>query len=487
MNTIQRIAKNTIVLFIANIISKIISFFYVMYTARYLGAEGFGILSFALAFTAIFGVFTDLGLSPLTVREVARDKSLAGKYLGNITVIKIFLVIITFGLIAITINLLGYSRQTVKVVYFIALSVIFGAFTGIFYSIFQAFEKMEYQSLGQILNSALMLLGVVVAIKKDFGVIGIASLYFIVKIIILGYNIIILKWKFTNSVSASTNKILEVDWNFWKSTIKEALPFGLAITFVMIFYWIDSVMLSLMKGNTVVGWYNAAYRMVLFLLFIPNSFISAIYPIMSKFYITSQDHLRLSLEKSFKYLTILGVPIGVGTTLLAKKFILMIFGLEYTNSIIALQILVWSSVFIFMSQPFANLLNCLNKQSIVTKITGICVVLNVTLNLILIPKYSLIGASIATVLTEFGSLVLCFIWSLKIDYSIFSKKVAITISKVVVASTIMGIFVMYFINLSLFVLLPLAVLLYFVVLYVINGIDKEEFLFIGRVIQKRVA
>jgi len=485
MNTIQRIAKNTIVLFIANIISKIISFFYVMYTARYLGAEGFGILSFALAFTAIFGVFTDFGLSPLTVREVARDKSLAGKYLGNITVIKIFLVIITFGLIAITINLLGYSRQTVKVVYFLALSIIFGAFSGIFYSIFQAFEKMEYQSLGQILNSALMLLGVVVAIKKDFGVIGIAFLYFIVKIIILGYNIIILKWKFTNSVSASTNKILEVDWNFWKSTIKEALPFGLAITFVMIFYWIDSVMLSLMKGDEVVGWYNASYRLVLFLLFIPNAFIAAIYPIMSKFYITSQNYLRLSLEKSFKYLAIIGIPIGVGTTLLAKRIILLIFGTEYMNSIFPLQILIWSSVFIFMSQPFGNLLNCLNKQAIVTKITGICVVLNVTLNLILIPKYSLIGASIATVLTEFGSLTLCFIWSLKIGYSIFNKKVANIISKVAVASMMMGIFVMYFIHMSLFILLPLAVLLYFIVLYVVKGIDKEEFLFIRRVVQKK--
>ncbi|KAF5432375.1 Membrane protein involved in the export of O-antigen and teichoic acid [Candidatus Methanophagaceae archaeon] len=51
-----------------------------MYTARYLGAAGFGILSFALAFTGIFGVFADLGLRQLTVRDVARDKTLASKY-----------------------------------------------------------------------------------------------------------------------------------------------------------------------------------------------------------------------------------------------------------------------------------------------------------------------------------------------------------------------------------------------------------------------
>ena len=75
----QRIAKNTGVLLASQVVSYIIGFFFVMYTARYLGVEGFGILSFALAFTGIFGVFTDLGLHQLTVREVARDKSLAGR------------------------------------------------------------------------------------------------------------------------------------------------------------------------------------------------------------------------------------------------------------------------------------------------------------------------------------------------------------------------------------------------------------------------
>lgn len=77
MNTIQRIAKHTGVLLVSQIASYILGFFFVMYTARYLGAEGFGILSFALAFTGIFGVFADLGLRQLTVREVARDKTLA--------------------------------------------------------------------------------------------------------------------------------------------------------------------------------------------------------------------------------------------------------------------------------------------------------------------------------------------------------------------------------------------------------------------------
>ena len=86
MNTVQRIAKNTGILLASQITSRLLAFFYNIYTARYLGAEGFGTLSFALAFTGVFGIFSNLGLNTLAVREVARDRSFAGKYLGNIMV-----------------------------------------------------------------------------------------------------------------------------------------------------------------------------------------------------------------------------------------------------------------------------------------------------------------------------------------------------------------------------------------------------------------
>ncbi len=116
MNTVQRIVKNTALIITASVATAIINFFFIMYVARYLGAGGFGILSFALALTSMFSVLIDVGLSPLTTREVARNKSLASKYLGNITVLKIFLAIIVFGLMALTVNLLGYPQPTLNVV-----------------------------------------------------------------------------------------------------------------------------------------------------------------------------------------------------------------------------------------------------------------------------------------------------------------------------------------------------------------------------------
>ena len=286
MNTTRRIAKNTAILIIAEIVSAIISLFFTMSVARYLGAEGFGILSFALAFIAIFGVFTDIGLNPLTTREVARDKTLAAKYLGNVTALKIILTAATFGLIALTINLLGYPEQTKNVVYLIALFLVFNTFCVMFYSIFQAYERMEFITLGRVFNAVLLLAGALFAVNQGLSVVAFALMYFLASAATLLCNIVVSLWKFDKPK-------IEIDFMFWKETLTQAWPFGLAGVFVGIYFWIDSVMLSFMKGDEVVGWYNAAYRLVFVLTIIPSVYFTSAFPAMSKSYVNSRESLKL--------------------------------------------------------------------------------------------------------------------------------------------------------------------------------------------------
>jgi O-antigen/teichoic acid export membrane protein len=483
MNTVQRIAKNTAALMIAQVASYLLSFFSMMYIARYLGVAGFGILSFALAFTAIFAVFGDLGLSPLTVREVARDKSLAPKYLANVALMKIILVVITFGAIALTINLMGYPQETIRVVYLLALSVIFAAFTQMFHSIFQAFERMEFQAIGQMLNAALILGGVIFAIRHGFGVVGFASLYVIASGIALAYSFAVMKQKFSNPASASATKAMEFNWSFWKPTIKQALPFGLTSMFVVSYYYADTLILSSMQGNVAVGWYNAAYKICLALMFIPAALNTAMFPIMSGLHGSSQGSFSLSFDKYLKYMVILGVPIGIGTTLLAPRFISLIFGAEYAESAGALQILVWSIVVAFVATPFATLFSTANRQAIVTKVTICCTVLNIILNIILIPKYSLVGASVATVVATSAYLVPFYIWSIKIGYGIPMKKIASILIKVMISGGLMAIFIAYFKDLSLAALVPSAAAVYILVLLVLKGIDGQDRDFVKRLLR----
>ena len=480
MNTVQRIAKNTGVLLASQVISRLLAFFYIMYTARYLGASGFGILSFALAFTGIFGVFADLGLGQLTIREVARNKSLAGKYLANVSVMKVILVTITFGLIALVINLLGYPEQTIKVVYLIALSVIFGAFTGMFNSIFQAFERMEYVSLGQILKSILMLSGVVFAIKQGFGVIGFASLYLITSIIVLGYSLLALRWKFANPVLATANKLLEIDWNFWKPTIKEALPFGLSAIFVTIYFWIDSVMLSLMKGNEAVGLYNAAYRLIFVLMVIPSVFITSIFPVMSRHFRSAKNLLKQEYQIAFKYLFTVALFLFIYGLIFADKIILIIYGDEYLPSIKALQVLIWVIPIIFLTYLFGNFLAAVDKQRVVTAVAGANAGLNVILNILLIPKFSYIGASIATVLTESLGLILMGTY---ISKHILKIPISQNIIKPVCSGVLTAISV-YFLRQQLNWILvgTLGVFIYVFLLFIFRIISKSDIMLIKQAV-----
>jgi len=115
---------------------------------------------------------------------------------------------------------------------------------------------------------------------------------------------------------------------------------------------------------------------------------------------------------------IIGIPIGIGTTLLADSIILLIFGAEYTQSIIALQILIWGVIFAFIAVPFENLFYSANKQSIVTLEVVIGVILNVIMNILLIPKYSLVGASIATTITWIFEFFFVFLLILKTEHKV---------------------------------------------------------------------
>jgi len=472
MNTAQRIAKNTAVLLIAQIVSLTFGFFYTMYSARYLGAEGFGTLSFALAFTSILGLFSDLGFSSLTVREVARNKALANKYIGNISVIKVGLSIFAYILIVLVSNQMSYPEQTLKVIQLIALAVICNGFASMFYTIFQASEKLEYVSFGRILNATLMLVFTIIAINQGLNVVGFAFIYFgvsafclFISLLIYILNLGIIKPEF--------------DWPFLKPTINAALPFFLSAIVDTIAFRIDVVMLSMMKGDIIVGWYSASYRLLEALMFIPAILGGSIYPAFSRFHISSQESLKIAYRKSFEYLTILSLPIAVGTTILAEKIIVLIYGNNYEPSIIALRVLIWTIPVIFLSYLMGTTLASINRQSLAVKITFTGMLLNILMNLILIPKYSFVGASVATVVTSMSSLAIGFYF---ISRFVCSFPIYRFLLKLLAANTIMGLFLINIINNNIILLIAVSIILYTVLLLILRVFSREDLILVKRIL-----
>lgn len=472
----RTIAKNTMLLSVSTIISYILLFFFNIYIARYLGAEGYGILSLSIALAGIFAICTDLGLNTLTIRELSRDKTLTNDYLINVTAIKIFLIFFTICIIFLTVNMIGYSKEVSYVIYLITVSIIFTSFTSIFNSIFQAYEQMEYMSVGNILNSAILFIGVMIGIHYKFDIFFFATIYIVASLLVLLYCSFIYFWKFPIPH-------ININLNFWKSTLKEALPFGVTNIFGSIYYWIDTVMLSKMVGNEVVGWYNAAYKLIFVFLSVYTVYLTAVFPVMSKFYKTSDEYLKLSYERSYKYLLIISLPMAFGTTLLADKIILLIYGNGYIPAIFALQVLVWTIPLLFINGLSGYLLGAVNRQMVLTKITCIGAVLNVILNLILIPKFSFIGSSFATVLTELMLSPLLIYPLLKADFTDKSS-LSKDFPKLIISNMVMILPIIILRDLNLLLVILFALVVYLVAIYVFKVLDEIDILLIRRLLNR---
>jgi len=470
MNTAQKIAKNTGVLFFAQIVSYPLGFLYIMYIARYLGSEEFGILSFSLALAGIFGVLADLGFCPLGVREIARDKRLAKKYIANIIPMKIILSILCFGLIAISVNCFGYPEKTVLVVYFVSAGMLFNSFTEIFNSLFKAFEEMEYVSLGIILNKTLMLGLSLIAIFLEYELVRISGIYCLTGLLVFLYTLLICIWKYMAPA-------LEIDWDFWKKISKKAAPFFLAAIVNVIAFRIDMVMLSMLKGDEAVGYYSAAYRLVEALIIIPSILSTSLYPVFSNFYVSAKETLNLVYEKAFKLLLIIGLPIAVGTTLLADKIILLIYGHEFSLAIPALKILIWTIPVIFIAFMLGTLFASINKQVLSLKISIFTTTLNIGANLLLIPKYSFLGAALATVMTYTASFILSYYYISGLTHKIPVFNFAL---KPIAANLVMGGFILNFTGSNILLVIVASALIYLIMLNIFGVVSKKDYILFKR-------
>jgi O-antigen/teichoic acid export membrane protein len=463
MNQIQRIGKNISVLFFAQVISYILAFFYTIYAARYLGVSGFGILSFALAFTMIFAVMADLGLSTLLVRDVSRDNLILRKYLGNMALMKGIIALLTFISIVLIINLLNYPAQTVQVVYLIGIFIILTSFSQFFYSVFQAHEKMEYQSIGAIFSSIFIFCGFLIAIYLNLDVVTFALVYAISGVLVLLYSLLVCAWKFHWPQ-------LEIDWKFWKFTLKTALPLSMAMVFSTIAFRIDTVLLSLLQGNTAVGFYSAPYKLIELLMFLPMIYTTSILPVMSNNFKSSFGSVKKVYERSFKYFIILGIPIAGLSTVLASKIILLLYGTAYLPSVPALQILIWTVPIIFLTYLWGTLFISIDRQDLVLKITFISMVFNIVLNLLLIPVYGFMGAALATVLTEVLAFIFLYHYSSILICKINLKSY---IFKPVLATIIVCFLALKF-DLNIFIVIIISLILYLVLLIGFKTFSKQD-------------
>lgn len=462
--TVRNIAKNTLVSAISQVIISTLGFFSLIYIARYLGEAEFGKYSFALTFVGFFSILANIGSNNYIIREVSRNKEQTSRYLTSISVIKLILSVPTFASIILAINILDYSHDTKFAVYLFGIYMILTSFSETFSSIFQAHERMEYNAVVTVIEKSMLIILILFILSSGYGLIELAYAYILAGIVAvtLNFSIYLLRISWPK---------LTIDISLWKSIVIGSVPFGLNAIFGTIFFQIDTIMLSVLINDAAVGIYNAAYNPLLALSIIPGVFISAIYPVMSRYFASSKKSLEIIINLSFKYIAILGFAIAVGSFVLAEQIISFFYIDKFSSSIVAFQILAFFIPLRFVNNVNGTLLTSINRQGIRTAGVAFCALFNIVLNAIMIPSLSYIGACIATVLSE---MILYFVFNYFINKEYKKLELHKYFIKPFIASLIMGGFVFSLKNENLFLLIILGACIYFLVLYVIRTFTKED-------------
>ncbi len=471
MSNVRKIIKNIVVLGVSQVLNSVLSFFLLIYVARYLGEHDFGKYSFAISFTSLFVIFANFGINNLIIREIARNKQLTKCYLINSVLIKFILSILTLGLIIIIINSMDYSQDTKQLVYIFGIYAILTSFVILFKSALQAHEMMEYVSIIVILDKMVLLAVVLLALFYGYGLIELAYVYVFSGIfsVLLSAALVLI-----NLMPMMKKPIIDkgsIQLSIWKTLIAKSTPFGLNDFLASMFFQIDTIMLSILRDNQTTGIYNAAYNPLLALNIIPIVYINAIYPVMSRLFMNSTNSLDKLLKLSIKYIAIIAFPVAIGCFILADRFIELFYVEQFSASVNAFMILSFFIPLRWISSITGTFLTSTDRQNFRTFGVGLSALFNVILNLILIPKLGYIGASISTVVSEI-LLYLVFLYFVNTyhDTSTFHKYYI----KPFIASTFMGLILFIFQYSPLYMLIPVACVFYFVILLILNTFTEDD-------------
>lgn len=448
----KSLAKNSFWLALGEAVNGILMFFLMAALARYLGASGYGKLNFVLSFVTVIVVPINLGINQLVVREIAKEKKDTEKYLSGLLLIRLILGILFFLGIVVAIQFISADWEIKILFYLLGAWTFFQSEIRFYQSVYRAHEKMFFEALTRILHGLILASVSFYFIFYNYNIIYFGWAYFLAALITLIVSIYIIWFKFSRFK-------VSFDIVFVKKVLKNSWPFAFSLLFGTINNYIDSIMLGIIKSDAVVGWYNAAYKILVFVLLLGSVISRSTYPIISRLFKMSLEKMRIFVENYTRMMFVLAIPLGFGGIALAPAIINFIYGAGYEEAVLAFRILIFTASLSYISTVYAVSLQACNKQKTHFIIMSITSVLNIVLNLFLIPKFSLYGAAYITLLTQV--LVLLF------AYFSFRKitKVSILkfITKPLIASLIMFL-TLSFLNLNLLVMLLLGIVIYFICL-----------------------
>ncbi|MDD3774138.1 MAG: flippase, partial [Patescibacteria group bacterium] len=420
MSYSRKVFLGTLAQFISQAISVLVGIVSVSILTRYLGPTGYGYFNTTLVFVSFLSVLGDMGVQAILARELSQnpEEKQKIKILGNVFVWRIISIFIMFFFIASISRFMPYAPLVKILILIEGARASIALLRGFFITLPQVKMRLDLSAWGTIILRLSYLLSVVAVFYFDL---GITVLFFLMAICSL-LDIIYLYFAFKRLGGVIK---LQFDLKFIKAFLRESLVLGFASVLGTIHYQIDTIILSVIKPAYDVGIYGAAYNVFTNIIVVPGIFMNTIFPRYAEL-----AHNRKSWIKFFDFslflLWLLALPIALFIFMFAPYIIKIVGGGQFVNSVLPLQILSFALIGAFAFTPFVYMAIALRRQKQIIFVAAIAVIVNVALNLILIPRYTYVGAATATLVSETLSfLVFAFVFfkylKFKINFFLWLK------------------------------------------------------------------
>jgi O-antigen/teichoic acid export membrane protein len=364
--------------------------------ARYIGKEQYGIMNYVISYIAIFQVFADFGLDLIQIREESKDPDARDKIIGTVWGLRLFFAICTLIVIAFTTFLFVEDSDIRTYIMIYAFSIILNT-TWVSRNHFTSIVWNEYVVKTEISRSIIGILIKVLLVVFHFPL-----AWFIYSLLI---DSLLLATGYTISYTKKIDSIRK--WHFDKHLacymLQQSFPLLLSGTAIIIYNRIDQIMIGNMIDQSNLGIYSVAVRFVELLVFVPTIISQTISPMLVEIYTKDINQYEIVSRRFINISVTICIILAIVTSLLSYPLIYFTFGKVYIDAVPILAILSFKVVGDALSQTSGQLIiiEGVQKYAPIRNIIG-CITC-VTLNLIFITKYGILGVAIVAIITIFIS------------------------------------------------------------------------------------
>jgi len=470
MKLVSNLMKNTSIVLAGTIIRMISSFVLVLIVTRALGPKGMGEFSVILSLYWLFQKIATMGLEPIIIREVAKNNAKASSLLTDSSLIGLAgslvmtLFMIGFGIIV------NYPRVIIISSVVMGGTLIVTTVNLMFQALFIGIEKTEYGFWGIMTENLVRLGASILVLSSGYGLVSLSAVFFFSSVIRLIINwqtakvkIKGLKFKYNSREAVFIIKTMPV---FAGSQIFNAFSGNITV-----------IILSLLMGMELVGYYSVAMRLVGFVRLILQSYKVAIQPVAARTYQDSKAELRRFTIKSIKYVFVMTLPVCFGSVILSEKLIVFLFSEKFILTAVLFRYLIWLLLIYGASMVLSVVLIGSNNQK--TDFYGIVINMSVRvlLSFLLIPYIGYWGAVIAVLF----SLIAGAVYRYGFIRRHFFKIPFLQITwRTAAASAVMAVFVIIMRNLHVLINVTVAVVLYLILIFLFGVVRTEQLPIIHR-------